>query len=194
MARALPCLTDQPDGDVGILGACLTRWRSATGRERSVKFPASLEKLSTCCSGRDAGFRETGPRRGSRGPLSQCTAAAAVSGAARGTGKTSSAPAAHAHTSVTRMRMAVAPTAVAARIFASAPSRCCRSAHHGNSQASRAHERPRWVDCGPSVIVRKSAAVSGLPTVAPDFCGRVSNRSSGSGLGNPPRVERALPA
>src|SRR5215472_5357338 len=30
---------------------------------------------------------------------------------------TSSAPAAHAHASVTRMRMAVAPTAVAARIF-----------------------------------------------------------------------------
>src|SRR5580693_6708419 len=38
----------------------------------------------------------------------------------------SSAPAAHAHTSVTRMRMAVAPTAVADRIFASAPSGCCR--------------------------------------------------------------------
>src|ERR1700736_77546 len=33
----------------------------------------------------------------------------------------SSAPAAHAHTSATRMRMAVAPTAVAARIFISAP-------------------------------------------------------------------------
>src|SRR5215471_1790555 len=72
------------------------------------------------------------------------------------------APAAHAHTSVTRMRMAVAPTAVAARIFASAPSRCCRSAHHGNSQASRAHERPRWVDDAPSFIVRKSAAVGGV--------------------------------
>src|SRR5215472_3053151 len=32
-----------------------------------------------------------------------------------------SAPAAHAHVSATRMRMAVAPPAVAARIFASAP-------------------------------------------------------------------------
>src|SRR5215472_7325297 len=33
----------------------------------------------------------------------------------------SSAPAAHAHTSATRMRMALAPAAVAARIFASGP-------------------------------------------------------------------------
>src|SRR5215470_17344357 len=41
----------------------------------------------------------------------------------------SSAPAAHAHTSATRMRIAVAPTTVAARIFASAPSACCGSAH-----------------------------------------------------------------
>jgi hypothetical protein len=75
----------------------------------------------------------------------------------------SSAPAAHAHTSVTRMRMAVAPTAVAARIFASAPSGCCRSAHHGRSQASRAHERPLWV----CAVTRRRFPVGASPTRQP---------------------------
>src|SRR5215472_11767923 len=57
-----------------------------------------------------------------------------------------SAPAARAHTSLTRMRMAVAQTTVAARIFASAPSACCRSAHLAKSQALRVQKLPLRVD------------------------------------------------
>src|SRR6516164_644525 len=60
---------------------------------------------------------------------------------------TSSAPAAHAHTSVTRMRMAVAPIAVAARIFALPPD-CCRSAHQASPEPRVRTSDRCGVDCG----------------------------------------------
>src|SRR6516165_8137866 len=64
----------------------------------------------------------------------------------------SSALAAHTHTSATRMRMAVATTAVADRILYPflCMAGCCTSAHQAGPR-SRSHERPLWVvACGHS--------------------------------------------
>src|SRR6516225_5486639 len=76
-----------------------------------------------------------------------------------------SAPAAHAHTSVTRMRMPVAPTAVAARIF------CLRSLRNAVDQPTKqvpsrgARERPLRIKLRSLVVVRQVAGTARLSPV-----------------------------
>src|SRR6516165_656866 len=76
-----------------------------------------------------------------------------------------SAPAAHAHTSVTRMRMPVAPTAFAARIF------CLRSLRNAVDQPTKqvpsrgARERPLRIKLRSLVVVRQVAGTARLSPV-----------------------------